>query len=125
MALPAARQQPARRAEECLELALPFPLPRRRAYDAWTTARAGPLKPSKSWQAILEGKRNLRFSDLLRLARAFGFELERQRGSHHILLHPTLQEGLNLQPDKNGQAKPYQVRQLVDLVETYGLQLED
>lgn len=74
---------------------------------------------------MLDGRRNLRFADLLRLAEAFGFELRRQRGSHHILLHPAVPEALNLQPDKGGQAKPYQVRQLVDLVETHGLTLGD
>jgi hypothetical protein len=32
---------------------------------------------------------------------------------------------LNLQPDRNGQAKPYQIRQLLGLVEENGLELND
>lgn len=65
----------------------------------------------------------MRFEDLLRLAVAFGFVLKRVRGNHHILIHPTVPDTLNLQPDAGGKAKPYQVRQLVSLVEAYGLEL--
>jgi hypothetical protein len=66
---------------------------------------------------------NVRFKDLLSLAQALGFELRRVSGSHHILAHPELDEILNLQ-DVRGQAKPYQVRQLLRLVERYHLSLE-
>ena len=45
--------------------------------------------------------------------------------SHQILLHPDLQQGLNLQPGAVGKAKPYQLRQLADLVERHGFRLED
>jgi hypothetical protein len=82
------------------------------------------MRPTKTWQAILDGSRNVRFDDLLRLAIAFGFVLKRVRGSHHILTHPAVPDALNLQPDAGGKAKPYQVRQLVGLVETHGLDLE-
>ena len=30
------------------------------------------MSPRKTWQAILDGSRNIRFDDLLRLALAFG-----------------------------------------------------
>jgi predicted RNA binding protein YcfA (HicA-like mRNA interferase family) len=81
------------------------------------------MRPSKTWQAILDGSRNVRFQDLLQLAVALGFVLRRVRGSHHILVHPSVPDALNLQPDPGGKAKLYQIRQLVDLVETYGLEL--
>jgi predicted RNA binding protein YcfA (HicA-like mRNA interferase family) len=83
------------------------------------------MKPAKTWQAVLDGSRNVRFEDLLRLAAAFGFVLKRVRGSHHILTHPAVPDALNLQPDAGGKAKPYQLRQLVDLVEAYGLDLSE
>ena len=51
--------------------------------------------------------------------------LKRVRGSHHILLHPAIPGGLNLQPDAGGKAKPCQVRQRVALVERHSLDLED
>jgi hypothetical protein len=45
-------------------------------------------------------------------------------GSHHIFSHPDIPELLNLQ-EIDGQAKPYQIRQLLKLVERYALSLED
>jgi len=66
----------------------------------------------------------LRFQELTLLARALGFELARQRGSHHVFHHAAVTELLNLQ-DVGGMAKAYQVRQLLKLVERYNLQLRD
>jgi predicted RNA binding protein YcfA (HicA-like mRNA interferase family) len=71
----------------------------------------------------LTGSKNLRFSEAVRLAGAFGFRLSRVKGSHHVFVHPTLRELVNLQ-EVGGKAKPYQVRQLLDLVERYNLQLD-
>ncbi len=59
-----------------------------------------------------------------RLVEAFGFELRRTKGSHHIFAHPNVSELLNLQ-EVRGQAKPYQIRQFVRLVERYALTLQD
>ena len=59
-----------------------------------------------------------------RLVEAFGFELGRTSGSHHIFVHPDVRELLNLQ-EVRGQAKPYQIRQFLWLVERYALSLED
>ena len=55
----------------------------------------------------LTGSKNLRFTEAVRLAKAFGFQLSRVRGSHHVFVHPTLQELVNLQ-EVGGKAKPYQ-----------------
>ncbi len=68
--------------------------------------------------------RNVRFTDAQRLTEALGFELRRTSGSHHIFVHPGLGASLNLQ-NVGGEAKPYQLRQFVRLVERYGLKLED
>jgi hypothetical protein len=46
--------------------------------------------------------------------------IARIEGSHHILTHARFFELLNLQ-DVKGEAKPYQVRQLLQLVERYNL----
>lgn len=67
---------------------------------------------------------NVRFSDLLRLVEALGFEQRRTSGSHHIYGHPAVTELVNLQ-EVGGQAKPYQLRQLLRLVERYDLRLEE
>ena len=67
---------------------------------------------------------NVSFSDVRRLVEAFGFELRRTSGSHHVFVHPDVTELLNLQ-EVRGQAKPYQIRQFLRLVERYALNLED
>lgn len=82
------------------------------------------MKPRKTLEKILFGSKNIRFDDLTALVRAFGFRLSRTSGSHHIFTHPGVPELVNLQ-EVRGQAKPYQVRQFMKLVERYNLQLED
>lgn len=74
-------------------------------------------------QKILMGSQNVRFNDLVSLIEALGFGLERVNGSHHIFKHPDVQEMVNLQ-DVRGEAKPYQVRQVVELIEAYDLTLD-
>ncbi|MGH2568248.1 MAG: type II toxin-antitoxin system HicA family toxin, partial [Bacteroidota bacterium] len=58
------------------------------------------------------------------LVEAFGFQRERISGSHHIYVHPNIPELVNLQSVK-GQAKPYQVRQFLAIIEKYNLRLGD
>lgn len=67
---------------------------------------------------------NVRFSDLRRLLGDLGFERARVSGSHEIYAHPSIAELVNVQEVK-GQAKPYQLRQLLRLIERYDLRLED
>jgi len=59
---------------------------------------------------------------MVALVEAFGFRLARVSGSHHIFEHADVSEIINLQ-DRKGKAKPYQVRQFLELVEEYNLQL--
>jgi predicted RNA binding protein YcfA (HicA-like mRNA interferase family) len=68
--------------------------------------------------------RNVRFSDACALLEAFGFRLVRVSGSHHIFRHPDLREAINIQ-NVRGEAKPYQLKQIMRLVERYNLVLED
>lgn len=67
---------------------------------------------------------NVRFADAQRLAEALGFELDRVRGSHHIYRHPAISQRINLQA-RAGQAKPYQLRQLLEVVERHALRLKE
>jgi predicted RNA binding protein YcfA (HicA-like mRNA interferase family) len=82
------------------------------------------MKKSKLLQKLLSGSRNIRFSEAAECAEMFGFRLERIKGSHHIFVHPDVAELVNLQ-DVKGKAKPYQVKQLLQLIERYNLQMED
>jgi len=56
---------------------------------------------------------------LLRL----GFD-ERTRGDHFIFSREGVEEILNLQP-RGGMAKPYQVRQVRNVILRYGMGVED
>jgi len=73
------------------------------------------------YQKMRRNPANVRFAQIVRLAEESGFLEARVRGSHHIFRHPEHRGAvLNLQ-DHKGQAKPYQVRQLLALVEEYRL----
>ena len=78
----------------------------------------------KRLKRVLGRTENTRFSELTSLAEAYGFVLARITGSHHIYKHPKMTELLNLQNYK-GQAKGYQIRQFLDLLEKYDLDKED
>lgn len=67
---------------------------------------------------------NVSFTDMRRLVEEFGFELRRTSGSHHVFAHPAVPELLNLQ-EVHGQAKPYQIRQFLRLLERYALSREE
>jgi predicted RNA binding protein YcfA (HicA-like mRNA interferase family) len=66
---------------------------------------------------------NVAFDDMRRLVEGLGFELRRVNGSHHVFVHPEIPELINLET-VHGQAKPYQIRQFLRLVERYDLKLE-
>lgn len=76
----------------------------------------------KILRKLLTGSKNIRFSEAKAIIEAFGFTLDRISGSHHIFVNRDIPELLNLQNVK-GQAKPYQIKQLLKLVEKYNLKL--
>lgn len=76
-------------------------------------------------QTLLGGRSdaNIRFSELRSLMDYLGFE-ERIRGSHHIFDKEGIMEIVNLQ-SRGGHAKPYQVRQVRQLILKYKLGGDD
>ena len=62
--------------------------------------------------------KNIRFNDLLKLLIDLGFE-QRVKGNHHIFTKEDILEILNLQPLKEGKAKPYQVKQIRNIILKY------
>lgn len=76
---------------------------------------------TKVKQKILSGSAdtNVEFSHLCQLLARLGFE-ERVKGSHHIFTRDGLAEILNLQP-KGNKAKPYQVKQVRNILVKYRL----
>ncbi len=81
------------------------------------------MNKRKLLQKLLAGSKNIRFSEAATCAEVFGFRLSRINGSHHIYIHPDVPELINLQ-NVNGKAKP-QVKQLLQLIEKYHLQMEE
>lgn len=75
-------------------------------------------------QRLLTGSKNIRFTDAVSCLEAFGFQLARVTGSHHIFIHPSVPELINIQNVK-GKAKPYQIKQFFEIVERYNLKLEE
>ncbi|WP_210515712.1 type II toxin-antitoxin system HicA family toxin [Hymenobacter terricola] len=63
---------------------------------------------------------NLDFTALVNLLVFLGFEL-RIRGSHHIFTHSEVEEIINLQPATGNTVKPYQAKQVRELIIHYDL----
>jgi len=83
------------------------------------------VKGRKLLKRLSEGQlKNVAFGDMINMVEGFGFRLARLSGSHHIFIHPAIPELVNFQEVK-GEAKPYQIRQFLRLVERYNLRLED
>jgi len=78
----------------------------------------------KTLAAILSGRAdaNLRFAGLRRILLLFGFS-ERTTGGHHIFSRTGVEEIVNLQPLPGGKAKPYQVKQVRQLIIRHALTL--
>lgn len=78
-------------------------------------------KFEKIIQKVLSGSsdRNIDFNDLCNLLETLGFN-SRIKGSHHIYFKEEIEEIVNLQP-LNNKAKPYQVKQVRELLIKYKL----
>jgi hypothetical protein len=78
-------------------------------------------KPAKLLEKILLGAAdaNIPFDGLCQLLQRLGFQM-RVRGSHHIFYCASVEEILNLQP-RGVNAKPYQVKQVRNLILKYKL----
>ena len=64
--------------------------------------------------------RNIGFEELRNLLLRLGFD-ERIKGSHHIFTRSGLEEIINFQPKSDSKAKPYQVKQVRELLVNYRL----
>jgi predicted RNA binding protein YcfA (HicA-like mRNA interferase family) len=71
--------------------------------------------------SILSGKQdnNIKFSDLQKILETLGFCC-RIKGDHFIYYRQDIEEIINIQPEGH-MAKPYQVKQLRNIILKYGL----
>ena len=75
----------------------------------------------KLYAKLLDNPRaSISFRDFEKLLKAFGFEHDRTKGSHKIWVHPNIPRPLPVQPSGK-HAKPYQIREFLELVEEHGL----
>ena len=82
------------------------------------------MKLKKAYELLKGNPKNIRYEDLCQAAEAFGFCLRGGKGSHRVYTREGVREILNFQ-DVDGRAKPYQVRQLLKIVENYKLTEDD
>ncbi len=82
-------------------------------------------KHAKLLERILSGRSDagIRFSELVQLLSHLGFA-ERTRGDHHIFTREDVEDILNLQP-KGSMAKPYQVKQVRNMILRYNLGVDE
>lgn len=74
---------------------------------------------------LVSSKITLSFREFEQLIRAFGFALDRQRGSHRAYIHPSCTRPLVIQPKNGDAAAPYQVREFIAMIEEFHLSLDD
>ncbi len=82
------------------------------------------LNNKKLLSKILSNQKNVKFADFVKLISCFGFKLDRVNGSHHIFIHEDISEIINIQNVKS-EAKPYQIKQFLRIIEMYNLQFEE
>ena len=79
-------------------------------------------KKQKVIDKLLSGEsdHNFDFPDLVNLMENLGFH-HRVTGSHHIFYQEFINEIINIQPLKENKGKPYQVKQIRNLILKYKL----
>jgi len=79
-------------------------------------------KIKKLIEKILLGNsdKNISFDELRFLLLKLGFN-ERINGSHHIFTKNNIMEIINIQPTNDNKAKPYQVKQIREIIINYKL----
>lgn len=84
------------------------------------------MDPEQLLRRMSEGQfENVAFADARRLVEALGFAFRKEhRGSHLVYRHPSVPTLVNLQAQR-GQAKSYQLRQLLRVIQRYDLRLEE
>ena len=76
--------------------------------------------PEKLWESIQNNFNNVKFNDFCRVIKWFGFVYKGGRGSHEVYFKSGIQEIIDVQKFGN-EAKPYQIRQFINLVQSYQL----
>lgn len=81
-------------------------------------------KLKKLYERVLNNPQDVRFSDICKLSELFGFSFKGGKGSHRAYTREGIDVILNFQ-NVNGKAKPYQVRQLLNIVADFNLEINE
>lgn len=76
--------------------------------------------PNKVWEELQQHQKNVRFRDFCRVIEWFGFVSKGGKGSHVTYFQPGIREIVDVQPLDN-EAKPYQIKQFMRLVQIHSL----
>jgi len=82
------------------------------------------IDKKKIYEQLKINPKNVRFAAICKAAELFGFRFRGGKGSHRIYVRDGVKEMLNFQNVK-GKANPYQVKQLLKIVEKYELLEEE
>lgn len=72
------------------------------------------------YEKLKKNPANVRFEEICKIAKLFGFRFKGGKGSHRIFVRAGIREMLNFQEVK-GKTKPYQVKQFIRIIEKYNL----
>ncbi len=72
------------------------------------------------YEKLKKNPANVRFEEICKTAKLFGFRFRGGKGSHRIFVRAGIREMLNFQEVK-GKTKPYQVKQFIRIIEKYNL----
>ena len=74
-------------------------------------------KVDKRNHKIIRNPNNIKFRDFVSWLEDNGFFLDRVSGSHHVFVHPIIENPVNIQKKKDGTAKAYQVKQAIKIID--------
>ena len=81
-------------------------------------------KPEKLFAKIKNNPQDVRFDEICKIAEVLGFRYKGGKGSHKVYSRKGIPEILNFQNVK-GRAKPYQVKQFLQIIEDYNLTMKE
>lgn len=70
-------------------------------------------------EAIRNNPKDVRYDDAVRVAEAIGFQRSGGKGSHAVYARRGESVQLNFQKKDGGRVAPYQVRQLIEMMDKY------
>lgn len=78
------------------------------------------MRKEEVYQQLKDNPKNVRFTEICRAAELFGFTFRGGQGSHRIYKRERVIKLLDFQNVK-GKVKPYQVKQLLKVIDDYNL----